>query len=106
MSAPQQDSNNTIATASISFGGLGAVVFWALGFGLAIGLAVWALVRSGDALDAAKRASDRIDSAGVDYREKAAKLGVEYRLTQEDLMMLRAAVKAHGVSVETAHDHD
>jgi len=30
----------------------------------------------------------------------------ESRLAQEDLMLLRAAVKAHGINAESSHDHE
>lgn len=38
--------------------------------------------------------------------DKAGQARMEARLAQEDLMMLRAAVKARGIDVETSHDHD
>lgn len=95
MSGPQQDSGNTTATASVSFDGLGAVLFWAIGFALTIGFAVWSLERSGDAMNAAKRAEDGAEKAAL-----------ELRLAQEDLMLLRTALRERGITVETAGDHD
>jgi hypothetical protein len=95
MNAPVQDSNNTTATASVSFAGAGAVLFWAVGFLLTIGFAVWALERSGEAIDAAKRAEDG-----------AGRAALELRLAQEDLMLLRTALRERGITVESAGDHD
>jgi len=95
MTAPVQDSNNTSATASVSFDGVAAVLFWAVGFVLVIGMAIWSLERSGDAIDAAERAEDGARQAAL-----------ELRLAQEDLMLLRTALRERGITVETAGDHD
>lgn len=38
--------------------------------------------------------------------DKAGQARMEARLAQEDLIMLRAAVRAAGIHVETAQDHD
>ena len=38
--------------------------------------------------------------------DKAGQARMEARLAQEDLIMLRAAVRASGIHVETAQDHD
>lgn len=38
--------------------------------------------------------------------DKAGQARMEARLAQEDLLMLRAAVRASGIHVETAQDHD
>jgi hypothetical protein len=47
-------------------------------------------------------------SIGMAYNanDKAGQARMEARLAQEDLIMLRAAVKAHGIAAESAHDHD
>ncbi len=61
---------------------------------VALGAAIWALERSGDAKDQSQRAWDR-----------AALAERESRLAQEDLIMLRAAVRQHGIPADGAGDH-
>jgi hypothetical protein len=61
---------------------------------VALGVSIWALDRSGAATDQAQRAWDR-----------AALAERESRLAQEDLIMLRAAVRQHGIPADGAGDH-
>lgn len=61
---------------------------------LALGVSIWSLERSGDAQDQSQRAWDR-----------AALAERESRLAQEDLIMLRAAVRQHGIPADGAGDH-
>jgi len=63
-------------------------------FVLALAFSVWAIVRTGEAMDEARRAT-----------EVAVHLEREYRLAQEDLMMLRNVMRANGITVETAGEH-
>lgn len=97
MTAPQQDSGNTTATASVKFEGASAwllCLFVTAALLLGLGVAIWALEKAGDAANQAQRAWDR-----------AALAERESRLAQEDLIMLRAAVRQHGIPADGAGDH-
>jgi hypothetical protein len=55
---------------------------------------------------AAIQAAQGATTTAATANDRSGQARMEARLAQEDLIMLRAAVKAHGVSVETAQDHD
>jgi hypothetical protein len=81
-----------IITVGITERSLFFLVLFVLGVALIV--SIWALLRSSDATDQAQRAWDR-----------AALAERESRLAQEDLIMLRAAVRQHGIPADGAGDH-
>lgn len=65
-------------------------------------LSVIAYQRSDDSEDASFRAVERMNQMDNRMREVI----MEKRLLQEDMIMMRAKLKAEGIEVETAGDHE
>jgi hypothetical protein len=90
---------------------------WALIFGvLAMILAFSAFIRSGDAVQLTSNATgaaimaaesaSKAQEHGQSLDNRMREVVMEKRLLQEDMIMLRAALRAHGVNVETSGDHE
>jgi Na+/melibiose symporter-like transporter len=82
--------------------------------GLVMGVAGWikgdaaqtAAANLADTARAAIEAAQAAASAAAVANDRSSQARMEARLAQEDLIMLRAAVRARGITVETAGDHE
>jgi len=99
-------SSNTAPTAQASIVGdrFGWIVALLIGIA-ALVLAVVAMYVVKDAREAVRIANEALQQSSR-AMERSNLTERESRLAQEDLMLLRSAVKAHGIHTETAGDHE